>query len=50
MRPFLVAATATPNRPTSQVPSTGLGAMVVYDARLLGARPAAGADHPQVAA
>jgi hypothetical protein len=50
VRPLIVAATATPNRPTSQVPSTGLGAMVVYDARLLGAHPAAGADRPPVAA
>jgi hypothetical protein len=50
VRPLIVAATATPHRPTSQVPSTGLGAMVVYDARLLGARPADGAERPQVAA
>lgn len=49
MRPFTVVATTAPQRPSSQVPSTGLGAMVVYDARLLAARPGAG-DPPQLAA
>jgi hypothetical protein len=44
-----VAASSTPNRPSSQVPSTGLGAMVVYDARLLAPRTT-GAPPPQLAA